>query len=361
MDSSSVLACAVQDAGTPQPAYSTVYADATYDEREEIAPMLGVAADPWIPVEVEDFDVFALVERLVAVHDEPVATATWLSHEVLVQRVAADGHVALFGGLGGDELNAGEYEYFPLHFADLRVAGREAELAVEVDGWVRHHDHPIFRKSPAAAEDALARLVDLAQPGVIRTDRTRLDRYADALAPGFFDLRAYEPRMARPFGSYLKNRAYQDLFYETLPCCLRAQDRNAVNHGIEPVLPFLDHRLSELMFAVPGDQKIRDGVTKRLLRTAMRGVLPEETRTRIKKTGWNAPAHLWFAGEGRDRVMDIVRSQAFADHGVYDVAEVERIVAEHDDIVRSGRPEENHMMFLWQLVNVDAWLRLLGR
>lgn len=359
MDSSSVLACAVETAGAPQPAYSTVYADATYDERDEIAAMLEVAADPWHPVAVDDFDVFALVERLVAVHDEPVATATWLSHEVLVRDVAAAGHVGLFGGLGGDELNAGEYEYFPLHFADLRRAGREAALAVEIDGWVRHHDHPIFRKSPAAADEMLARLVDLSRPGAIRTDRARLDRYADALAPGFFDLRAYEPRMAAPYGSYLKNRAYQDLFYETLPCCLRAGDRNAVLHGVEPIMPFLDHRLAELMFRVPGDQKIRDGVTKRLLRTAMRGVLPEETRTRVKKTGWNAPAHLWFAGEGRERVLDIVRSQAFRDRGVYDVATVERIVDEHDEIVRSGRPEENHMMFLWQLVNVDAWLRLL--
>jgi asparagine synthase (glutamine-hydrolysing) len=359
MDSSSVLAGAVRAAGAPQPAYSTVYADATYDERDEIRPMLGVAAEPWRAVTVDDPDVFALVDELVALHDEPVPTATWLSHEVLARRVAADGHVALFGGLGGDELNAGEYEYFPLHFADLRVAGREAELAVEIEGWVRHHDHPIFRKSAAAADDALARLVDLSRPGVIRPDRTRLDRYADALAPGFFDLRAYEPRMVAPFASYLKNRAYQDLFYETLPCCLRAQDRNAAAHGVEPVLPFLDHRLSELMFRVPGDHKIRDGVTKRLLRKAMRGMLPEETRGRVKKTGWNAPAHLWFAGEGRDRLLDIVRSQRFRERGVYDVSVVERIVDEHDEIVRSGRPVENHMMFLWQLVNVDAWLRLI--
>jgi asparagine synthase (glutamine-hydrolysing) len=167
--------------------------------------------------------------------------------------------------------------------------------------------------------------------------------------------------MQAPFRSYLKNRAYQDLFAETLPCCLRAQDRNATLHGVEPILPFLDHRLAEFMFRVPGDLKIRDGVTKRLLRTAMRDVLPEETRTRIKKTGWNAPAHLWFAGAGRERVLDIVHSQTFRDHGVYDVAAVERIVNEHDEIVRSGRAEENHMMFLWQLVNVDAWLRLVNR
>ncbi len=27
---------------------------------------------------------------------------------------------------------------------------------------------------------------------------------------------------------------------------------------------------------------------------AMKNILPNETRARIKKTGWNAPAHRWF-------------------------------------------------------------------
>ena len=103
--------------------------------------------------------------------------------------------------------------------------------------------------------------------------------------------------MDRPFSSYLKNRTYQDLFRETAPCCLRAEDRQGEAYEIRQVDPFFDHRLAEFMFRVPGNMKIRDGITKRLLREAMKGILPEETRTRVKKTGWNAPAHVWF-GQG---------------------------------------------------------------
>ncbi len=73
------------------------------------------------------------------------------------------------------------------------------------------------------------------------------------------------------------------------------------------------------MFRVPGAMKIRDGVTKRLLREAMRGILPEETRTRIKKTGWNAPAHLWFGGRTLDQLQDLVQSRAFRERGIYNV------------------------------------------
>ena len=36
---------------------------------------------------------------------------------------------------------------------------------------------------------------------------------------------------------------------------------------------------------------------------------------------------------------------------------VERIVAEHQEIVASGAVKENHMMFLWQMVNLEMWLR----
>jgi asparagine synthase (glutamine-hydrolysing) len=113
------------------------------------------------------------------------------------------------------------------------------------------------------------------------------------------------------------------------------------------------------MFRVPGTMKIRDGVTKRLLREAMRGILPEETRARIKKTGWNAPAHVWFSGRGLDRLRDLVASRAFRERGVYNTAKVSSLIDEHAAIVASGAARENHMMFLWQLVNLETWLAAL--
>lgn len=356
MDSSSVIASAVDVTGERQHAFSSVYCDVTYDESDEIRSMLDAAVAEWHRVPVEEPDVLGLVERMVAVHDEPVATATWLSHWVLSKAVAEAGFDLLFGGLGGDELNAGEYEHFVFHFADLRAQGREADLDHEVERWAAHHDHPIWRKDRAVMEAELARRIDPAVPGRNRADLARIRRYAGALRRDFADLMTYEPVMDHPFRSHLKNRAYQDLYRETTPCCLRAEDRHAAAHGVEHADPFLDHRLVELLFRVPGDRKIRSGVTKRVLREAMRGVLPEETRTRVKKTGWNAPAHAWFAGDSAAPLADLIASSKFADRGIYDVAEVRRIFDEHQEIVSSGAAVENHMMFFWQLVNLEAWL-----
>ena len=359
LDSSSVLSCAVEFTGAPQQAYSSVYADKTYDETDEIRSMLATKVAQWHPVEIGMPDVLSLVRAMVEAHDEPVVTATWLSHYVLCEQVARAGFGTVFGGLGGDELNAGEYEYFFFHFADLRLKGENAQLAHEVDRWVHHHDHPIYRKSMAVVEDAFTRMVDLQQPGRCRPDASRMRRYYATIDPAFYDLTRFAPVLDHPFASYLKNRTYQDLFRETAPCCLRAEDRQTTAFGLDHIDPFFDHRLAEFMFRVPGHMKIRDGITKRLLRESMQGILPEETRTRVKKTGWNAPAHAWFSrGESAQALGDLIGSRAFRERGLYRVEEVRKLFAEHTRIVESGASAENHMMFFWQLVNADAWLAL---
>jgi asparagine synthase (glutamine-hydrolysing) len=360
MDSSSVLAAAVAFSGSKQQAYSTVYADKTYDESAEISSMLDSKVSAWHPVKLaDDLDVFDLIGKMVEAHGEPVATATWLSHFEMCRRVAADGVGSLFGGLGGDELNAGEYEYFIFHFADLVGAGRESELHHEIACWSRHHDHPIFRKNAEMAAAALARLTDPMVAGRVKSDRARLTRYYDALDPGWHDLAEFTPILDHPFGSWLKNRTYQDIFRETAPCCLRAEDRQCAAFGLEHFDPFFDHRLVEFMFRVPGAMKIRDGITKRLLREAMRGTLPEETRTRIKKTGWNAPAHIWFSGRGLDRLRDLIASRAFRERGIYNLATVDRLINEHERMTAPGAADD-HMMFFWQLVNLETWLAQLS-
>ena len=165
LDSSSVLASAVRLTGRRQQAFSSVYADKTFDESTEIRDMLADTVERWHAVAIEPRDVFDVVRRMLDANDEPVATATWLAHFLLCDAIQATGASHVFGGLGGDELNAGEYEYFLFFFADLRAAGLEEELSGEVRQWIAHHDHPVYRKSVAVMEDGIARLVDRSRPG----------------------------------------------------------------------------------------------------------------------------------------------------------------------------------------------------
>ena len=358
LDSSSVLSCAVESTGKPQQAFSSVYRDKTYDESDEIKSMLAAKVSKWNPVEIEKPDVFELVGQMVNEHDEPVATATWLSHFLLCKEVSRSGFKTLFGGLGGDELNAGEYEHFFFHFADLSYQGKSDRLNEEIEKWALYHDHPIYRKDESVVREALTRMVDKNIPGICNPHIYRNSRYRHTINKEFYDLDAFAPVMDHPFESYLKNRTYQDIFRETAPCCLRAEDRQSTFFNIDRVNPFFDHRLVEFMFQVPGDLKIRQGVTKILLREAMKGILPEETRTRIKKTGWNAPAHAWFSqGQSAEALSDLLDSRAFKERGIYNVVAVKKLFQEHANLVRNNITSENHMMFFWQLINLDIWIQ----
>lgn len=362
MDSSSVLGCAVHSMGRLGDAFSTLYVDPTYDERLEIQDIVNAGLAHWTPVELsDDLNLFGMVEHLVSIHQEPVATATWLSHDILSRCVAEKGFDSLFGGLGGDELNAGEYEYFPLFFADLRATGQDAQLAVEIARWVEYHNHPIYQKNAVIAEHLMMQLTQNKIMGCCRPNIERQNRYARTVRAEFFDVAAFEPVMDHPFSTYLANRAYQDLTRETAPCCLRAEDRQCSTYGLNHYDPFLDYRLVEFMFAIPGTMKIRNGVTKYLLRKAMKHILPNTTRMRVKKTGWNAPAHRWFSGSNLTLLRDMVASRRFQERGIYHIIEVERIINEHEKIVQTSVIRENHMMFLWQLLNLELWLEWLEK
>ena len=361
MDSSSVLTTAHHLIGRKLTAFSTVYSEddalSDYNEAAEIQDVIDTGIADWIPVRIEKPDIFTAVAELVALHDEPVATVTWMTHHLLCREVVDRGFRTLLGGLGGDEQHAGEYDYFFYHFADLERAGKIQTRDHEVGEWARHHNHPIWVKDAAAATRGVALLTDPTRAGRNRANLTALHRYRDALEPDYFDLDGFEPVVEAPFRSHLKSHSWNELMRATMPCCLRASDRNTEAHGLTDIFPFFDHRLLEFSWRVPGHFKIHDGITKRLLRRAMQGRLPDATRNRIKKTGWNAPAHIWFSGAERDRVLDLVRSRSFGERGIYRADEVERLAEEHFRIVDEGRAEENHMMLLWQVVNLELWLR----
>ncbi|WP_417835848.1 asparagine synthetase B family protein [Thalassospira tepidiphila] len=359
MDSSSVLSCAVETSGNKQVAWSSVYTDPTYDETNEIQSMLADKVSQWNRVEIETPNTLNLIREMIGLHDEPVATATWLSHYLLAKEASEKGHDALFGGLGGDELNGGEYEYFFCLFADLKRQNKHEALNTEIREWVRHHDHPIFHKNFDVARAGWEKLADLEHPGKCLPDRQRIEKYASTINTEFYDVRQFNPVMDIIFDSYMSNRTYQDIFRETSPCCIRAEDRQTDPFGMDNILPFFDYRLVEFMFSLGNQHKIQNGITKRLLRTAMKGILPEETRTRIKKTGWNAPAHVWFSGDGLEELRDLVFSTKFRNRGIYNMDKVARLFDEHKEIIQHGKSVENHMMFFWQLSNIALWLEHL--
>jgi asparagine synthase (glutamine-hydrolysing) len=112
---------------------------------------------------------------------------------------------------------------------------------------------------------------------------------------------------------------------------------------------------------VPIEEKIQNGLTKAFARRAYKGLLPEATRNRITKTGWNAPAHKWFSNQGRHKLLDMISSRRFIERGIYNQQEVQKTVVNHFNIIDSGKNIENHMMVIWQIVALEIWLQEIER
>jgi len=74
---------------------------------------------------------------------------------------------------------------------------------------------------------------------------------------------------------------------------LHWEDRNSMAHSIESRLPFLDYRLVQLSLGLPDDCKLSQGMTKRVLREAMKGILPDGVRERVDKMGFFTPEEIW--------------------------------------------------------------------
>ncbi|HTE20584.1 MAG TPA: lasso peptide isopeptide bond-forming cyclase, partial [Armatimonadota bacterium] len=69
-----------------------------------------------------------------------------------------------------------------------------------------------------------------------------------------------------------------------LPFVVEQLGQGAAMFGMEPRHPFLDHRLAEFSLALPGDQKLRHGWRRLILRRAMEGILPSQVQWRPGKT-----------------------------------------------------------------------------
>jgi asparagine synthase (glutamine-hydrolysing) len=127
-------------------------------------------------------------------------------------------------------------------------------------------------------------------------------------------------------------------------------DRASMACSLEVRAPFLDVELVEFLSRVPSSLKLRRFDTKYLLKLAMRNVLPPGIATRPKK-GFGIPVAEWFKGDLRDALQDELSPERIRRQGLFESAEVQRLLSEH----LSGR--RDHRKALWTLFVFQLWHR----
>jgi asparagine synthase (glutamine-hydrolysing) len=221
--------------------------------------------------------------------------ASW----VLYREMRREGVIVSLEGHGGDELLAGYGLHILLALMRSRglIAAPRRTLDL-IDTLQRMYD-PENPERPAN-KVLLAALTIPGVRAVARHLRRSQRVFAEMIRRHSFDPNTATDEAARveeqaidALGP-LTGALYRSFHRHSLPRILRNFDVYSMGHGVEARMPLLDWRLVCYSFSVPDESKAAGGYAKRLLREAMRGVLPEAVRLRREKLGYNAPVVHWL-------------------------------------------------------------------
>jgi asparagine synthase (glutamine-hydrolysing) len=131
---------------------------------------------------------------------------------------------------------------------------------------------------------------------------------------------------------------------------LERGDRMTMAASIEARMPFMDHELAAFLSGLPDEWRIRGHVTKRVLREAMKRLLPASILER-PKVGFRVPVNEWFRGPMRDYLYDHLLGDGSITRGYYKTDNLKTILKEH------VQGKQNHEKLLWTLLNLEIWHR----
>lgn len=341
LDSASLLASVAQrsTAGERVHTFTATFGDPAYDETAFAGQAPGHVHWTRNKASIDADQVMELAQEATWHQEAPFGGIATLAYHRLHQSARDRGVTVLLEGQGVDELLAGYRYYVPHHLLDVLEAGKRDRVRAEIRATGRDRRR-IVDQMRGILE---GRAQSVSQDG---SDHLR----PLCASPAMRELAGPPPEFERHFPDRLRNILYRDLAHTKLPRVLRMNDRLSMASARELREPFLDHRIVELAFQLPGDSKIRDGASKHVLRRAMADRLPEAVRWSPKRAVVT-PQREWLAGPLAGAVEEIVGSPEFAGRGLFDAKEV---ASEFRAFREHGSPNSFHV---WQWVAAELWFR----
>jgi len=371
VDSSAVTALLQRQADRPLKTYTIGFAHKDYDESEnakQVARHLGTDHTEMV---CSLQDAFEVLENFEEIYDEPFGDSSGIP-TFLVSRLARREVKVALSADAGDELFAG-YTKYPFvrdyHQRLARLPGAVRGLAAGFLG--------LF--SPEAVEAAYNGLAAVLP----------LRRYSN-LKDKFFKFRNLlsEQDLGRSFlraGSFATPRTIAGILAsppEAVPglegtgfglrldasldvlSCLQVMDFNTylvddillkvdratMQNSLEGREPFLDHHLVEFVAGLPPELKLRNGVSKWLLRKVLYKHVPRELIER-PKMGFSIPLYSWLRESILTRHADLFAPAFLRTQGIF----AERAVSAIARDFTSGRPVNAN--FIWFLFVFQRWFR----
>jgi asparagine synthase (glutamine-hydrolysing) len=348
IDSSAVVAMMSEVSGRRINTFSVTFDDPDFDESRYAELVAEKYKTEHLSVRLSANDLLAELPNALKAMDSP--SGDGLNTYVVSKATKGAGLKVALSGLGGDELFAG-YHYF------RKWLGLKNGILPRL---------PLTGRKLAAGMLAAA-------PG------SRLQRMAELLAAGSFDLSEVYPRTRQVMSeksalAYGRNgyvdqlrlslEAKKDdidrfpllsqftigeLLGYTQNVLLKDTDQFSMASALEVREPFFDHRLVEYMLQVPDSMKLSH-TPKNLLVDALGEMLPSSIVDR-PKMGFVLPFEKWMRGELKQFCSDRVDQLA------------ERAIVDPDTLTerwrRFSRGERNiRWSELWHLIVLTEWLEI---
>ena len=328
--------------GERQRTFTVFFEDPGFDERPYAEAVVDRTQSDAHWVTFGPSDLVGDLPQIVEAQGEPFGSTSIAAGWYVLRAAKQAGLTVMLDGQGGDEVLAGYRAHLGFRLADLLAAGQLRALGAELAGARAQHGAGALLTSLSRpfAPEALTRVV-----------RARSRGSATLAHPDLRGGSAAAAANGSTFPDRLRRHQQLILTQRGLPELLRYEDRNSMAHSLEARVPFLDYRFVELCFSLPGDELIRRGRTKDVLRRALADVLPPQVRERRDKLGFVTPEKRWFRGELGDLAGDVFASSSFVDRGLVEPAAARRRLERH------RRGEVDAGMELWRALNVELWAR----
>jgi asparagine synthase (glutamine-hydrolysing) len=350
IDSSAVVAMMSRHSSQPVKTFSVGFAESSYSELGYARSIAEQFHTDHHELTISHSHLMEHLPALVRYRDAPVAEPSDIPIYLLSREARRTVKMVLTGE-GADEFLGG----YPKHVFERYVGAYQ-----RVPASVRCLLDPLCQSLPYGFRRAKTALANLA----LADARERLPRWFGALSgPERERLTCLEgphlnhkpvPWLGCPTGN---SRLRGILFFDQtswLPDnLLERGDRMTMAASLEARMPFMDHELAAFVSGLADEWRVRGLTTKRILREAMRRVLPAAILER-PKLGFRVPVNEWFRGSMRGYLIEHLLGADSRTREYYRPQVLRGYVEEH----AAGR--QNHEKLLWSLLTLEIWHREFG-
>ncbi len=356
VDSAIVVALMARLSSQPIKTFTIGFSDNRQpDETEHARRVASMCGTDHQEIRIDQRDLLDVLPEVLGAIDEPFADSSAIPTYIVSRETRRHVKVALSGD-GGDELFAGYRSYLAEYWRERyrMVPARLRESIIA----------PVIAVLPDSRETRIGETLRRAKK-FLRSTRGSFEERLLALkevcpAPTRQRLLAggnngTDPALAwvrhlldRSSGDSVNRMLYTDLIDSLPGDMLTKVDLMSMANSLEVRVPLLDHRVVELAFQIPGSEKLRGGVTKRILKETFKGLLPPG-HTQQPKTGFEIPISRWLRTDLSFLVDRYLSVERIRDQGIFDADLVQGLVRNH----RKGITDTSWM--LWSLIVFQHW------